>query len=360
MLSEDYPPVLGGISSHVYELSKAISSLGHQVSVLARYNTSRNIEQYAGGVKALYQFKLRFMAPTYGIQLNRFIRRCLPIVQADLLHIHGMGPLEWTNVKSIPLVYTNHTSGYLRRIEKGGIRRMFTLKRIFQKPHLFLAPSKELLQIPFPIHAVKAFIPNGVDSVKYRRDQNDRARIREQLGFHDHDLVGILTRRLVEKNGVIYLAKATRYIKNQHIKFLLIGDGSQRGLIEAVFKQYFPDRFLMLGSMSQDSIIPYYSAADFSVLPSLMEATSISGLEAMAASLPIVGTDVGGIPEFLVDGVTGFLCKPADPEDLATKIDHLATMVIAELGANARKSIEKRFAWQRIAAQTVAAYKRIL
>ena len=162
------------------------------------------------------------------------------------------------------------------------------------------------------------------------------------------------------KNGVIYVARAARHIKNQHIKFLLIGDGDQRGPIEKVLKQSFPDRFLMLGSMSQERIIPYYSAADFSVLPSLMEATSISGLEAMAASLPIVGTRVGGIPEILKDGETGFLCKPADPKDLASKIDLLATMVLAELGTKARNTIEGRFAWRRIATETVEAYKKIL
>lgn len=360
MLSEDYPPVLGGISSHVYELAKAISALGHHVSILTRYNPSRDIEKYGSTVKALYQFKLRFMAPTYGMQLNRFIRRCLPVIQPDLVHVHGMGPLEWYGVKSMPLVYTNHTSGYLRRIKKGGFRRMYTLKRIFHKPQLFLAPSKELLQIPFPIDAEKKFIPNGVDSAKYKRVQEDRARIREQLGFQDEDIVGILTRRLVEKNGVIYVARAARHIMNQHIKFLLIGDGDQRAPIEKVLKQNFPDRFLMLGSMPQEGIIPYYSAADFSVLPSLMEATSISGLEAMAASLPIVGTRVGGIPELLIDGETGFLCKPADPKDLASKIDLLATMVLAELGTKARNTIEGRFTWPWIAAQTVEAYKKIL
>jgi glycosyltransferase involved in cell wall biosynthesis len=360
MLSEDYPPVLGGISNHVYELSKAVSALGHHVTVLTRYDPSRDIEKYGSTLKDLYQFKLRLMAPTYGLQVNRFIRRCLPVIQPDLIHVHGMGPLEWCGVKSLPLVYTNHTSGYLRRIKKGGFRRMYTLRRIFRKPRLFLAPSKELLQIPFPVDAEKEFIPNGVDSAKYKRVQGDRARIREQLGFQDEDIVGILTRRLVKKNGVIYLARAAGHIKNQHIRFLLIGDGDQRDSVEKVFQQHFPHRFLMLGAMPPERIVPYYSAADFSVLPSLMEATSISGLEAMAASLPIVGTHVGGIPEFLIDGETGFLCKPADPEDLATKIDLLATKVLSELGAKARNTVEQRFAWQRIAAQTVEAYKKIL
>jgi glycosyltransferase involved in cell wall biosynthesis len=360
MLSEDFPPVLGGISSHVYELSKTIAALGHDVSILTRYSPSRDIERYKNTVQGLYQFKLRFIAPTYGMQLNRFIRRWVPIHQPDLIHIHGMGPLEWYGIKSAPLAYTNHTSGYLRRMKQGGFRRMRTLKRIFRKPQLFLAPSKELLQIPFPIDAQKQFIPNGVDTDKYNRNQIDRRRKRKQLGYEDDDIIGILTRRLVEKNGVIYLARAARHIKNQRIKFLIIGDGDQRGTIEKEFKQSFPKRSLMLGAMSQDRLIPYYSAADFSVLPSLMEATSISGLEAMAASLPVVGTNVGGIPELIQNGVSGFLCKPADPEDLALKIDLLTSMSLPEFGANARNSMINRFDWRRIAAQTVEAYKKIL
>ena len=75
-------------------------------------------------------------------------------------------------------------------------------------------------------------------------------------------------------------------------------------------EENFKDWFILLGSKKHHEIIDYYSASDLSILPSLMEATSISGLEAMAASLPLVGTRVGGIPVLIQDGINGYLCEP--------------------------------------------------
>ena len=197
------------------------------------------------------------------------------------------------------------------------------LKRHFRKVDLFLAPSQELLQVPFPFPAKKQFIANGVDGNKFLTDLEKRHAIRKKLDILEDDLVAIVTRRLVDKNGVIYLARASGQLQNNQIKFLIIGDGPERDTVEKEFLKNCGKRAIFLGNKSHDEIVDYYSAADFSILPSLMEATSISGLEAMAAGLPLVGTEVGGIPELIQNGENGFLCRPADPRDLATKIDLL-------------------------------------
>ncbi len=360
MVSLDFPPVVGGISAHVYELSKALIRLGHNVSVFTRQRSSK--EQGCLDLESIkvYKFKLKFVSFVYGLQINKFIKEKISSIKTDIIHIHGMAPLEWYNIKSPPLVYTNHTSGYLKRIKKGGLRRTALLKRILKKPKLFLAPSKELLEAPFHIPAKKKFIPNGVDSQKYKFNQQYRNNLRQKLNIKDNDILGILTRRLVKKNGVIYFAKATQYIKNTHLKLLIIGDGNEKNKIEKELNKYFRDRFVMLGAKFHDEIIPYYSASDFSILPSLMEATSISGLEAMAASLPIVGTKVGGIPEIIKNGFNGFLCNPADEHDLAEKIDVLLSQNYKKLGSNSKRLIEEKFDWSEIAQQTIKAYKSIL
>jgi glycosyltransferase involved in cell wall biosynthesis len=91
-----------------------------------------------------------------------------------------------------------------------------------------------------------------------------------------------------------------------------------------------------------------------------MEATSISGLEAMASSLPLVGTRVGGIPDLIEDGKNGFLCEPANDADLAAKIDKLMSMNLKSFGAHSREMVEKHFAWPQIARSTVRAYETVL
>lgn len=359
MISMDFPPTVGGISAHVYELSNTLTKAGHNVTVLARELKEGKTYPPLTRIR-LHTIKLRLINPLYGLQITHRIKKLLPEVKPDIIHIHGMGPLEWYNITSVPLVYTNHTSGYLKRIKKGGIRRIIQLKRLFKKPDLFLAPSRELLESPFPIAAPKVFISNGIDADKYKFNEEQRHNLRKELGIKDHQPLAILTRRLAEKNGVAFLARATKYIKNQDVRLLFIGDGPERSIIEDELSRHFEGRYHMLGSMTHDVIIPYYSAADFSILPSLMEATSISGLEAMASSLPLLGTKVGGIPELIEEEGNGLLCKPADEKDLAKKIDVLLSKDLKKLGARSRVLVEEKFDWQQIAQQTITAYESVL
>ncbi len=360
MISLDFPPTVGGIAAHVYELSRGLGELGHRVCVITRQLPSQTDAFVKRESMDIYRLHLRWAAPLYGGQINRFIRKKLPEIQPDIIHVHGMAPLEGYQIKGVPLVYTNHTSGYLERIEKGGIRRMALLRRLFSKPQLFLAPSRELLEIPFPISAKKEYIPNGVDGRKYRFDGQARTEIRSAMGLGDDHILGILTRRLVPKNGVIHFARAARLLNDERLRFLIIGDGPEFDAVSACLAQNFENRFTMLGAKKHDEIIPYYSAADFSILPSLMEATSISGLEAMATSLPLIGTRIGGIPDLIEDGKNGFLCESANDEDLAQKIDALLHVDMKAFGAYSRELVESKFAWPRIARRTLDAYETVV
>ena len=359
MISIDYPPVPGGISAHVYELSKAFADAGHRVTIVTRRRLGEAAKITEEG-RQIYKVELKYLALIYGLQLRKFVRKLLPELQPDIIHIHGMGPLEWYNIKDIPLAYTNHTSGYLKRLQKGGWRRMMMLKRHFAKVDLFLAPSPELLHVPFPLRAPQRFIANGVDAPKFIGSDKRRHAIRTELGIAPDDIVAVVTRRLVDKNGVIHLARAARFLKNQEIRFIIIGDGPERQAVQAEFARHCGLRALFLGNKRHEEIIDYYSAADFSILPSLMEATSISGLEAMAAGLPLVGTRVGGIPELIKDGVNGYLCNPADPEDLAERIDTLLDGDYRAMGQASRRMVEEQFDWRQIAAKTLEAYRLIL
>ncbi len=359
MVSLDYPPTVGGITAHVYELSQALKKIGCDVSVTTK-RLDKNQKQFekSDGID-IYRFDLNYFGFTYGYQINRFIKNLIKENHFDIVHIHGMRPLEFYNIKEIPLVYTNHTSGYLKRIKKGGYR-IPLLKILFSKPKLFLAPSEELLEIPFSIDAKKVFISNGVNASKFTRNEETRKRLRAELSIKDDEKLAIMTRRMVWKNGIHYLALATKYIKNDKLKLLFIGNGEQFQEVKEILEENFQDRFILLGAKEHHEIINYYSASDLSILPSLMEATSISGLEAMAASLPLVGTKVGGIPVLIKDGINGYLCEPANPKDLAEKIDKLLENDFVKMGENSKRFAEEKFDWIQIAEATLYEYQELL
>jgi len=359
MVSLDYPPTVGGITAHVYELSQALKNIGCNVSVATKkLDKKQKMFENIDGID-IYRFNLKYVGFLYGFQINRFLKKLIDKKQFDIIHIHGMRPLEFYNIDRIPLVYTNHTSGYLKRIKKGGYR-ISLLKKLFNKPRLFLAPSEELLDVPFNFSAKKVFISNGVISSKFTRNESIRKKLRNELNIKDDEKLAIVTRRMVWKNGVKYLALATKYIKNNKLKILFIGDGEQFDDVKTILENNFKNRYFLLGAKKHDEIIDYYSAADLSILPSLMEATSISGLEAMAASLPLVGTNVGGIPIIIKDGINGFLCKSEDEEDLAEKIDKLLENDYIKMGKNSKEIVDKNFDWIKIARKTMEEYKSVI
>lgn len=359
LLSIDYPPTPGGISAHVFELGRALTALGARITILTRLTENMPGESVEAGVRVV-RIPLRYLSLFYGLQIRQKVRRMLPELRPDIIHIHGLGPLKWYDISEPQLVYTNHTSGYLMRLEKGGWYQMRLLQRLFRKINAFIAPSRELLYTPFPISAEKHYIPNGVDISKYTFDQQQREKIRNELGIAADDLVIIATRRLVAKNGMIYLAQASRKLNNPRYRFIIVGDGPEYQNVSTEFIQNCGDRAIFLGNRRHEEIICYYSAADLSVLPSLMEATSISGLEAMATSLPLVGTRVGGIPDLIEDGYNGYLCNPSDPSDLANALERLIGADYRQMGRNSRTKVEEHFSWNVIAKKTLDVYSSLL
>ena len=333
--------------------------LGHEVTILTKKHVDyANPTQMIDGVRVI-PLPPRFFGPTYGRAINRAIDRAIQETHAEIVHLHGMRPLEFLKPKPVQIIYTNHTSGFLKRLKKGGYR-IARMKSLFAPVDMFLAPSEELLELPFDIRADKKFISNGIVPERFIRNQSQRQLLRAKLGLAETDRLAIVTRRLVDKNGVIHLARATQYIKDKNLKLLFIGDGPERADIAETLERHFTGRFTMLGAMQHNEIVPYYSAADLSILPSLMEATSISCLEAMAAGLPIICSAVGGLPFLVQDGVNGFLSQPAEPESLAACLDRLLSADMTSMGAASRQAVEEKFSWEAIATQTIAAYEQVL
>ena len=101
-VSLDYPPNVGGIAAHVYELCQALSDIGHEVSLLTKnYDTYPDAEQIVEGIRIVPMPPRRF-GPTYGMTINRQIAKAVERLQPDLIHIHGMRPLEFLKPKIVP------------------------------------------------------------------------------------------------------------------------------------------------------------------------------------------------------------------------------------------------------------------
>jgi glycosyltransferase involved in cell wall biosynthesis len=227
-----------------------------------------------------------------------------------------------------------------------------------------ITPSNEIRQLTIEVGIPEErvfFISNGIDVETFRPDV-PCAQIREQWAVAPGEVIVFTARRLVPKNGVAYLVRAAETVLRRfpQARFVIAGDGPERGALEALAGRSKDNgRILFLGNVGREEMPACVAASDIAVLPSLVEATSIAGLEAMAAGKPIVGTRVGGIPEIVKDGDTGILVEPADADALAEGICRLLADPVKrqEMGHSARHRAVDEFSWRAIAMKTVEIYR---
>ncbi len=168
-----------------------------------------------------------------------------------------------------------------------------------------------------------AVIPNGVDLDEFR-DHGRQSQVRQQLCLDEHDpIVGIVARLEPEKDHPTFLRAASLVVGTfPATKFLLVGNGSQRDALEALCSELGLQSSVRFVGLRED-VGSLVNLLDVAVLSSTHEAFPNTLLEAMAAGKPVVATSVGGVPELVIDGQTGFLVPPNNSEGLAAAITHL-------------------------------------
>jgi glycosyltransferase involved in cell wall biosynthesis len=204
-------------------------------------------------------------------------------------------------------------------------------------------------------------IPNGVDlkhfSIHYL--EADIKKLKDKLGIKDDEFVIITTSRLVLKNAIDDLIKSLSYLQVP-CKLLILGTGPDEGkLRELTSRLGLESSVIFLGHIDHKELPKYLKCAHLFVRPSLSEGLGNSFLEAMAAGIPVIGTPVGGIVDFLTDGKTGLFCPPGDPRTLSEKIlilvnnQHLRQEIIA----NGLKLVQNGYDWDSIASRFGQIYK---
>jgi len=361
LITSEFPPIIGGIASHVYELARALITDGVQVTVIHPSTISdANVNaQLPGGI--VIRPRLMKAQPFYTWQLKCWLKRNLKIEDYDLVHVHGVRPLAAVKNLGLPVVFTNHSSGFLAR-QSAGLVRKFRTRLLLRGIDLLLGPSDELVKSArvFGYNGPAKMIANGVDASRFNSGPSSK---RSEWGIAADDIVIVLARRLVPKNGVVYFARAITLLHSQKTKIVIAGDGVDRKEMERILTDAGrQDQCLFLGGIPNRDMLDIYRAADIAVLPSLAEATSIAGLEAMACGLPLVGTSVGGIPAIIADGQSGIIVPPRNPDALAEALRRLISdrSMRLSMGEYARRRVDEEFSWPRIAKQTLEAYDECL
>lgn len=201
-------------------------------------------------------------------------------------------------------------------------------------------------------------IPNGVDVDNFQRDfsRGELSELKNRLGIEPGEKTVITVSRLAPKNGINDLITAMAILndkfREQSVKLVLIGDGEQKeDLTKLSGDLGIKHRVIFVGHVGHWDLPKYLKISDIFARPSLSEGMGNAFLEAMAAGVPIIGTPVGGIPDFLKNGETGLFCRVGNPEDMAEIINIMFRNegLRIHLIRNAQALVMEKYDWNKIA-----------
>ncbi len=164
---------------------------------------------------------------------------------------------------------------------------------------------------------------SGVDTGKFQPSSEVRKDFRGRLGYTGKDFVLLFVGRITKEKGVYDLLHSFSQLLKVHssLKLLLVGSLLEKSGFKKIIHRYgIKNRISVIGGVGHNEIPCYMNAADIFVFPSWMEGLPNVVMEACACELPVVASEVGGIPELIENDITGFMVPPRSPEVLTEKL----------------------------------------
>jgi glycosyltransferase involved in cell wall biosynthesis len=299
----------------------------------------------------------------YRTLLRAFRTNPPQIVHTHMAKAGALGRLAGYRAQVPVLVHTFHghvLSGYFNRFANRAFLQ--AERRLASISDALTAVSSsvrdELLDLGIGTPAQWHIIPEGLELTPLLEPRIDSRTARHRLGLPAAGfLVGIVARLVPIKDHTTFL-EAARSVATRHsdVNFVVVGDGELRTQLEREARASLRDRVYFTGWVLD--LPTLYQALDIVVLTSRNEGTPIALIEAGAAARPVVATCVGGIPEVVQEGSTGFLVRAGQPVQMASRIVELLDNpeLRARIGQNARTHVVSKFSAERLLGDVIQLY----
>jgi phosphatidylinositol alpha-mannosyltransferase len=348
----------GGVQVHVRQLAGVLESRGHEVLVLAPARAAsavpppvrvvgRAVAVPYGGTVAPICFSRRSF---------RRIRRLLDVFEPGVVHAHEpLAPstsMLATFAAACPVVATFHAFAERSRLMELAAPVLRTVHRRLSASVAVSEAAAAFVGRVVPGEV--EIVPNGVDVDRFARPDPGVPELppgRRVLWVH----------RLDPQKGFPVAVRAFGRLAAElaDVSLVVAGDGRDRDAVE-LLPRADRDRVVMLGSVAHDRLPSYLSGADaFVAAATGQESFGISLVEAMAAGVPVVATDIDGYREVVRDGEDGLLVPPGDPNALALALRRV--LEDPELAAALRRAGRERartYSWDAVAPRLEAVYAR--
>lgn len=335
-----------------YELADALEKQGviiHRLDIKNRWNlingVSRISEIINSGQYDIIHSHL-FFAEMY-LGLSRFFTK--KVLRVATLHnvVYDLYPATTTKKKLIKRFH----SFVLRKFIDKYIAVSKGVARHFEK-HLKLK-NIEVIYNPIPIHKIDKF------------DENSRLSILSKYKLNPNDFILIMPARLINQKGHKYMLQALKILKEsgECPRLLIIGEGPlEKEIIGNISELNLYDQVNIFKKMNHTELFPLIKASDVFVMSSIGEGFPLAPAEAMVLEVPVIATNVSGVPELIEDGVSGLLIQPKDPAALAHAIKKMKddVQLRRKLGTAGKNRITEHFSVEIIASDLIKYYERIM
>ena len=369
----------------VHRLMKEISKQGHEVHVLAPFSGDKtdyildgvNVKKFnyfypkrfqrlcgrsgmIDNIKEGIFVKIQFLS----FILFNVVNSSRKLRDMDVVHVqwpipNGLGALI------VKYFYGTH---YINTIYGEEIylskryHTMFIIKLLVRNASKTVMISSGTLKASLKEHFRKErfeIIPFGVDTEFFKPikiEKNSKIFQILSVGY------------LIERKGFDYLVKALKEVLDSHneVKLIIVGSGPLETEIKnLIFELELEDNIQIINNIPDNELLEIYNLSDLFVLPSIIdsqgntEGLGVVLLEAMACKLPVIGSDIGGIPDIIQDNLTGRLVQQKDTEGLSKAIIDLIENedIRKSMALNGYEMVKRHFSWEQIAKDYIEIYK---
>lgn len=363
-------PTVGGSGVVATELGKMLAEKGHEIHFISSSLPFRLKKMYHNifyHQVEVNQYSV-FQYPPYDIALASKMAEVVNREKLDLLHVHYAIPHAVCAILArqmsdhpLRIITTLHGTditvlGYdpsLADVIKFGI----------EKSDLVTAVSNSLIEQTYELinpNKTIETVYNFIDDRVYQK--SDASHLKEEFMIKAEEKVIIHVSNFRQVKRVPDVVKTfAKIAESLPAKLLLVGDGPEVGKVcNLVNKLGLHDRVLFLGK--QDNLEELYSMSDLMLLLSEKESFGLVILEAMACGVPCIGTNVGGIPEVIDDGNTGYICELGDIETIAAKSTALLSnpSLHQQFSEQAVMTVKSKFRAETIVRQYEQLYLKLL
>ncbi|MCY8230864.1 N-acetyl-alpha-D-glucosaminyl L-malate synthase BshA [Priestia endophytica] len=363
-------PSVGGSGIVATELGKLLAEKGHEIHFISSSMPFRLNKVYSNiyfHEVEVNQYSV-FKYPPYDLALSSKIAEVAKREKLDLLHAHYAIPhavcaflAKQMVGEHLKVVTTLHGTditvlGYdlsLKSIIKFAIENSDEVTAVssslVKQTYDLIAPQKE-------IHTIHNFIEQKEETGE------DVSLLKKEYGIKEGEKVLIHVSNFRQVKRVTDVVRAFYHVQQKvDAKLLLVGDGPEMTAVCYLVKDLdIVDKVLFLGK--QENVDDLYAISDLKLLLSEKESFGLVLLEAMANGVPCIGTNIGGIPEVIEDGKTGYICEVGNYEEAAEKALSLLQndSLYEEMSASALRSVWSKFSSKDIVAQYEELYEKAL